>query len=116
MLQQTCFPQERQSLLLVLILLLGLHRRLRDSVQIPLTALCDATATLVIVLLQHADLLQRLAHLAVYRAGSVNMVGGAHAAVLLAAVDLAQAADADGLAHVDVARYTSGADVEPGRH
>lgn len=41
------------------------------------------------------------------------MVGGARAAVLLATVDLAETADTDGLAQVDVARDGGGAHVEP---
>ena len=41
------------------------------------------------------------------------MVRGSRAAVLGAAVDFAHAADADGLAHVDVAGDGGGADVEP---
>lgn len=41
------------------------------------------------------------------------MLGGAGAAVLGGAVDLAQAADTDGLAEVNVAGDRGGADVEP---
>jgi hypothetical protein len=43
------------------------------------------------------------------------VVRGSGAAVLGAAVDFAEAADADGFAQVDVARDGGGADVEPVR-
>ena len=42
------------------------------------------------------------------------MVGGARAAVLGATVDLAETADTDGLAHVDVTGDSGGTDVVPG--
>jgi hypothetical protein len=41
------------------------------------------------------------------------VVGGAGTTVLGGAVDLAEAADTNGLAHVDVAGTGGGADVEP---
>lgn len=43
------------------------------------------------------------------------MVGWAGATVLLATVDLAQAANTDGLAEVEVTRNGGGANVEPNR-
>jgi hypothetical protein len=122
-------PKCSIHLLVVLVLLLGLQRRLGDTVQITLAGLGNAAATLVLVLLEHADLLEGLHDLAVDGAGGVGVVRGARAAVLGGAavvsiqfvlmrnrvipVDLPQAADTDGLAHVDVARDGSGADVEP---
>jgi hypothetical protein len=42
------------------------------------------------------------------------VVGGARAAVLGATVDLAETADTDGLAHVDVTGDSGGTDVVPG--
>jgi hypothetical protein len=99
--------------LLVVLLVLGLHGGLGDTVQVTLAGLCDAAATLVLVLLEHTDLLEGLHDLAVDGTGSVNVVRGAHAAVLGGAVGLAEAADTDGLAHVDVAGDGGGADVEP---
>jgi hypothetical protein len=41
------------------------------------------------------------------------VVGGAGTAVLGGTVDLAETADTDGLAHVDVTGDSGGADVEP---
>lgn len=61
-------------LLVVFLLLLRLERRLCDSVQIPLPALCDPSASLVLILLQNANLLQRLHDLSVYRARSIDVV------------------------------------------
>ena len=105
----------KKNLLLVLVvLILSLHRGLGNSVQITLSALCDATAALVLVVLEHADLLERLHGLAVDGSGGVDVVVGAHTAVLGATVDLAETADTDGLAHVDVTGDGGGADVEPG--
>jgi hypothetical protein len=43
------------------------------------------------------------------------VVGGAGTTVLGGAVDLTEAADTNGLAHVDVAGTGGGADVEPGK-
>ena len=100
-------------LLVVLLLLLGLGRGLGDTVQITLASLGDAAAALLLVLLQDANLLERLHDLAVDGAGGVDVLGGPAAAVLGGAVDLAEAADTDGLAEVDVASDGRGADVEP---
>lgn len=90
------------------------------TVQITLAGLGDAAATLLLVVLQDADLLEGLHDLAVDGAGGVDVLGGARAAVLGGAVDLAEAADADGLAGVDEAGDGGGADVVPvrvlGRH
>jgi hypothetical protein len=117
--------------LLVILLLLGLEGGLGNTVQITLAGLCDAAATLVLVDLYDADLLEGLEDLAVDGAGGVNVVGGTRAAVLggtalvsvavsskcvegvCAPVDLAETANTDGLAHVDVAGDGGGADVEP---
>jgi hypothetical protein len=99
--------------LLVILLLLSLEGGLGDTVQITLAGLCDAAATLVLVLLKDTNLLESLHDLAVDGAGGVNVVGGARAAVLGGSVDLAEAAYTDSLAHVDVTGDGSGADVEP---
>ena len=101
------------STLLVVILVLLLERGDRDTVQITLAGLCDPATTLLLIPLQNTDLLERLADLAVDCTGSVDVVRGARATVLGAAVDLAETANTDGLAHVDVAGDGCGADVEP---
>jgi hypothetical protein len=103
-----------QSLLVVIVLLiLLLKRSLRNTVQIALALLGDPPAALVLILLEHPDLLQRLHDLPVYRAGSIDVVRWTRAAVLGAAMDLPHAAHTDGLAHVDVAGDGCSADVEP---
>ena len=68
------------------------------TIQIPLAALSDATASLLLVLLKNANLLEGLHDLAVDGAGGVDVVRGPRAAVLRGAVNLAQTTDADGLA------------------
>lgn len=100
-------------LLVILILLLGLSGGLGNSVQITLAGLGDASATLLLVLLENTNLLEGLHDLAVDGAGGVDVLGGARATVDGSAVDLAEAADTDGLAEVDVAGDGGGADVEP---
>lgn len=87
----------------------------KHTVQITLASLGDAAATLVLVLLEDANLLKRLHDLAVNGARSVDVLGGAGTTVLGGAVDLAQTANTDGLAAVDVASDGGGADVEPVR-
>lgn len=99
--------------LLIILLLLLVNGGLGNSVQIPLAALGDPAATLVLVVLKHADLLERLQHPTVDRAGAVDVVGGAVAAVLGGAVDLAETVDTESLAEVDVTGDGSGADVVP---
>lgn len=90
------------------------------TVEITLTLLGDAAATLVVILLKDLDLLESLHDLAVNAARGGNVVGGAAATVLGAAVNLAKTTNTDGLAEVDVTGNGSGADVEPvdvlGRH
>lgn len=68
---------------------------------------------LIFIDLKDADLLKSLHNLTVNRAGSVNVTAGARAAVLGATMGLAQTANTDGLAEVDVAGNSGGADVEP---
>ena len=99
---------------LLVILLLSLEGGLGNTVQITLAGLGDAAATLVVVVLEDTDLGERLADLAVNGARGVDVVGGARAAVLGATVDLAETADTDGLAHVDVTGDSGGTDVVPG--
>lgn len=101
------------DLLVILLLLLGLSGGLSNTVQITLTGLGDATATLVLVLLKDTDLLEGLHDLAVDGARGIDVLGGAGTAVLGGTVDLAETADTDGLAEVDVAGDGGGADVEP---
>lgn len=98
---------------LLLLLLLLLEGGLGDAVQIPLAGLGDTTAALLLVLLDDTDLLEGLEDLTVDSARGVNVVRGAGTAVLRGSVDLAEAADTDGLAQVDVTSDSGGADVEP---
>lgn len=106
-------PRVGERLLVVLVLLLGLDGGLGDTVQVTLAGLGDAAATLVLVVLKDTNLGKRLADLAVNGAGGVDVVGRARATVLGATVDLAQTADTDGLAHVDVTGDSGGTDVVP---
>lgn len=64
-------------------------------------------------MLEDTDLLEGLHDLTVDGAGGIDVVGGAGAAVLGGTVDLAETANTDGLAHVDVASDGGGADVVP---
>ncbi len=100
-------------LLVILLLLISLSSGLGNTVQITLAGLGDAAATLVLVLLKDTNLLEGLHDLAVDGARGVDVLGGARAAVLGGAVDLAEAADTNGLAEVDVAGNGGGTDVEP---
>lgn len=99
--------------LFVILLLLLVDGGLGDPVQIPLATLRDAAAALVLVLLEHTDLLQGLHHLAVDGPGGVDVVGRAGTTVLGRAVNLAQTANTDGLADVDVTGDGGGTDVVP---
>lgn len=111
---ETRIAKSAPLLVILILVLLRLHGGLRNTVQVTLATLGDAPAALVLIVLQHANLLQRLHHLAVDRARGVDVVRGTGAAVLGAAVDLAHAADTDRLPQVNVAGDGSGADVEPG--
>ena len=99
--------------LLIVFLLLLVNGGLGNTVQIPLAALGDAAATLVLVVLEDIDLLEGLEDLTVDGSRGVNVVGGTVAAVLGRAVDLAQTVDTDGLAEVDVTGDGGSADVVP---
>ena len=87
---------------LLVILLLLVNGGLGNTVQIPLAALGDAAATLVLVVLKDTNLLEGLQDLTVDGARGVDVVGGTVAAVLGRAVDAAETVDTDGLAEVDV--------------
>jgi hypothetical protein len=120
-------------LVIIIILLVSLERCLSDTVQITLSGLCNAATALVLILLDDADLLEGLEHLAVDGARGIDVVGGARAAVLGGTgqkvsashsplyrrwqlgipMGLPQTADTDGLAHVDVTSDRGGANVEP---
>jgi hypothetical protein len=100
-------------LVILVVVVLGLDSSLGDTVQITLARLGDTTATLLLVVLENTDLLQGLNDLSVDRSGSIDVVGGTGATVLDTTVDLAQTADTDSLADVDVTGDSSGADVEP---
>jgi len=88
---------------LLVILVIGLlHSSHRNPVQISGARLRDSPAALarvliVIDLLDNAQLLERLNGFAVDGAGGIDVVVGARAAVLGAAMHLAEAADTDGL-------------------
>lgn len=99
--------------LLVIFLLLLVNGGLGNTIQITLTALGDPSATLLFVNLDNANLLKGLENAAVDLAGGVNVVGGAGAAVLGGSVNLAETADTNGLAEVDVTSDSGGANVEP---
>lgn len=83
---------------LLVILLLSLEGGLGNTVQVTLARLCDAAATLVLVLLKDTNLLKSLHDLAINGARGVDVVRGAGAAVLGGSVDLAEAAYTDSLA------------------
>ncbi len=83
------------------------------TIQVSLPTLGDSPAALVLVLLQHPDLLKRLHDLAIHRAAGVHVVTGLRATVLGRAVDLAQPADTHRLAEVDVSCDGRGTGVEP---
>lgn len=100
-------------ILIVLLLLILLGGGLGDTVQITLAGLGDAAAALLLVVLDNANLLERLQDLAVDGARGVDVLAGAAAPVLGSAVDLAEAADADRLPEVDVAGDRGGAHVVP---
>ena len=99
--------------LLIVFLLLLVNGGLGNTVQIPLAALGDAAATLVLVVLEDIDLLEGLEDLTVDGSRGVDVVGGTVAAVLGRAMDLAQTVDTDGLAEVDVTGDGGSADVVP---
>lgn len=109
--QRTSELKLKTNLLVVLLLLV--NGGLGNAVQIPLTGLGDATATLLLILLEDTDLLESLEDLAVDTTGGVNVVGGARATVFRGAVDLSETTDTNGLAEVDVTGDSGGADVEP---
>lgn len=83
------------------------------TVQITLAGLCDAAATLLLILLEDVDLLKSLHDLPVDAAAAGNVVRGARATVLGDTVNLPQTANTDGLPEVDMAGNGGGADVEP---
>ena len=110
---------EETSLLLILLLLLGglllflfflllltllLDNSSGDTVEVTLAVLRDAAAT-VLSLLEHTDLLEALADLALNGAGSVAVVRRAVTAALAATVEAGERTDTDVLAEVDVACY-----------
>ena len=88
-------------------------RSFQLTIQIPPPTLRDPPSPLILILLQNANLLQTLHHLAIDASTGINMMARSRAAVLGAAVDLAQAADADRLAEVDVSSDGSGTRVKP---
>jgi hypothetical protein len=104
---------EKQINLLVILFLLLVHGGLGDTVQITLTTLSDPSATLLLVNLNDTNLLKGLEHSAVDLARGVDVVGGGRTAVLRRSVDLAETANTDGLAEVDVTGDGGGTNVEP---
>ena len=85
----------------------------RLTVQITLSALCDATASLILILLQNTDLLKRLHDLAVYASAGIDMVGWTGTTVAGGAMDFAKTTDTDGFAEVDVAGDGGSTNVKP---
>lgn len=83
------------------------------TVQITLAGLCDAAATLLLILLEHVDLLQSLHDLAVDAAAAGNVVRRSGTTVLGDTVNLPQTTNTNGLPEVDMASDGGGADVEP---
>ena len=100
--------------------------------QIPLTRLCDSASSLLLILLQHTDLLEGLHDLAVDTSTSIDVVRWTTASVASWAVNLSESSYTDGLAEVDwrklgsaiaigvldsaiptMARDWSGSDIEP---
>ena len=73
------------------------------TVQITLAGLCNAAATLLLVLLEDVDLLESLHDLPVDAAAAVNVVRRAGATVLGDTVNLPQTANTDSLPEVDMA-------------
>jgi hypothetical protein len=112
-----CHSCAAQHLLVILFILLDSSHR--NSVQISGTRLGDSSTALasgiliLINLLDNAELLERLDNLAVNGAGGIDVVVGPRATVLGASVDLAETANTDGFAQVDVSGDGGGADVEP---
>jgi hypothetical protein len=91
----------------------GLIDSLKLTVQITLSTLGDATASLLLVLLQNTNFLKSLHNLAVYASAGIDMVGWAGATVAGGAVDFAKAADTDGFAEIDVTGDSGSANIEP---
>jgi len=90
-----------------------LQKHFQLTVQITLSSLGNPASTLVLVVLENTDLLESLHGLAVDGAGAVDVMARTGTAVLSASVDLAETADTDGLAHVNMAGDGGGTDVEP---
>ncbi len=85
----------------------------KRTVQVSLSALGNAAATLLLVLLNNANLLESLEDLAVDGTTGVDVLGGPDTPVLGITVRLSETANTDGLAEVDVTSDSSGADIEP---
>lgn len=83
------------------------------TVQVTLSALGDTAATLLLVVLDNADLLEGLEDLAVDGTAGIDVPGGADTPVLGSTVGPAETANTDGLAEVDVAGDGSSTNVEP---
>lgn len=101
--------------LLLVRLLILVNGGLGDTVKITLAGLGDAAATLLLINLEDTDLLESLEGLAVNGTGGIDVVGGTGTAVLGGTVDLAETANTDSLAHVDVTSDSGGTDVEPSK-
>ena len=99
--------------LLVILLLVGLEGGHGNTVQITLAGLGDATTSLLLILLEDTDLLKSLHDLTVNGTRGVGVVGWAGTAVAGRTVNLAETANTNGLAHVDVTGDSSGTNVEP---
>ena len=84
------------------------------TIQIPLPTLRDPPSPLLLILLHHPNILQRLHHFPIHTPARIYMVRRSRAAVLSAAMHLAQTAHADRFAEIDMSGDGGGAGVEPG--
>jgi hypothetical protein len=97
----------------LLVILFLVNGGLGNTVQITLTGLSNATATLVLILLENTNLLKGLEDLALDGTGGIDVVARARATVLGRAVHLAETANTDGLTEVDVTGNGGSTDVVP---
>ncbi len=83
------------------------------TVQISLSTLRNPSSTLILILLQHTNLLQRLHHFPIDASAGIDVMTGPTATILLAAMHFPETAYTDRFAEVDVSRNGCGPDVEP---
>jgi len=83
------------------------------TVQISLSRLGDATTSLLLILLNDTDLLESLKNLAVYAAGSINVVRWARATIAGRPMNFSKTSNTNSLAEIDVAGDGGRTNVEP---